>query len=78
MRDVDVLLKDGVKSPADGKRYSNRKEWNDHLKARGLQEVGNDYNKKTEEPRASLGRYDCRDSLEKATHQIFEKHGIRG
>lgn len=77
--DKDKLFQGGpIQSPVTGKRYANRKEWNDHLKARGLQEVGNDYNRKTEEPSASLGKYDCRPQLEKAVHQTFERRGIKG
>jgi hypothetical protein len=77
--DRDMLFREGhIKSPVTRKTYANRSEWNEHLKRSGCTEVGNEYNRKTEEPRASLGRYDCRPNLERAVHQVFEKHGIKG
>lgn len=38
--DRDMLLKEGVMCPADGKTYTNRKEWNDTLKAHDMVEMG--------------------------------------
>lgn len=40
--DRDALLKDNIQSPADGKRYSNRKDWNEMLKRNNCIEFGND------------------------------------
>lgn len=38
--DRDMLLKDGVKCPVDGKTYTSRKKWNDTLKAHEMVEMG--------------------------------------
>lgn len=40
--DRDKLLKDNIQSPADGKRYSSRKDWNEMLKRNNCVEFGND------------------------------------
>ncbi len=74
IQDKDILLRNGVSSPADGKIYGNRKDWNDHLKARGLHEVGNDMRKPPSQPQ---GNFNCREALTKATRQVLEKNGHR-
>lgn len=73
--DKDKLLKDGVRSPADGSVYSNRREWNEHLKSKGLVEVGNDYN--GQKPRELQGDYNCRKALTEATREVLSKRNDR-
>lgn len=65
--DKDVLLKDGVKSTVDGKKYSNRREWNEHLKRNHCVEIGNDYNNHTPAPPA--GDHNVRSDLINAMKQ---------
>ena len=38
----DAAFADGVASPADGRRYRSRREWDEHLRAHGMVEIGND------------------------------------
>lgn len=38
----EVCFGSPVKSPVDGKHYSSRKQWDNHLKANQCHEVGND------------------------------------
>ena len=38
----DAPFADGVTSMADGKRYATRRAWDDHLRAHGMVEIGND------------------------------------
>lgn len=40
IQNKDILLKDGIRSQADGKIYTTRKAYNDHLKRHGMVEVG--------------------------------------
>lgn len=35
-------FQDGVRSMADGRTYTSRRHWRDHLKAHGMVELGND------------------------------------
>lgn len=73
IQDKDVLLHNGVYSPADGKTYSNRRAWNEHLRARNLVEVGNDFNKAHEKPRELKGNFNCREALTMATREVLTK-----
>lgn len=75
LQDRDVLLKDGVISPLDGKTaFHNRRDWADHLKRNDCVEIGNDFN--NAKPRTEIrGDFDCRKELSQATHQIMEKYG---
>lgn len=75
LMDKDVLLKDGIKSPIDQQSYfTNRKDWNNHLKANGCIEYGNDLNNH-KPPKEMRGDFDCRKELTQATNQIAEKYG---
>lgn len=65
--DKDALLKDGVVCPADGKRYSTRKEWNDTLKARGYVEMGDQA--KAERSKEVHGDFNVRKELKDAVQQ---------
>ena len=38
----DAPFEDGVASMADGRRYRSRRAWDEHLKAHGMVEIGND------------------------------------
>lgn len=38
----DAAFADGIASMADGGRYRSRRAWDEHLKARGMVEIGND------------------------------------
>ncbi len=38
----DAPFEDGIRSMADGRRYRSRRAWDEHLKARGMVEIGND------------------------------------
>ena len=38
----DAAFEDGIRSMADGRRYRSRRAWDEHLKARGMVEIGND------------------------------------
>ena len=38
----DAAFADGVVSMADGGRYRSRRDWDEHLRARGMVEIGND------------------------------------
>lgn len=73
--DKDVLLKDGIVSPLDGKTaFHNRREWGEHLKANGCVEYGNDMNNH-KAPTEVRGDFDCRKELAQATHQVMDKYG---
>lgn len=75
LQDKDILLKDGVVSPLDGKTaFHNRHDWADHLKRNDCVEIGNDFN--NSKPRTEIrGDFDCRKELSQATHQVMEKYG---
>ena len=38
----DAAFENGIASPADGRRYRSRRAWDEHLRARGMVEIGND------------------------------------
>ena len=38
----DAPFEDGIASPADGRRYRSRRDWDEHLRANGMVEIGND------------------------------------
>ena len=38
----DAPFEDGIASPADGRRYRSRHDWDEHLRAHGMVEIGND------------------------------------
>ena len=75
VRDADILLKDGIKSPLDQKSvFTNRKDWAEHLKRNGCVEIGNDYNNK--KPSKEIhGDFDCRKELAQAVNQVADKYG---
>lgn len=76
IQDKDILLKNGVISPLDGKTaFHNRKDWANHLKANGCVEIGNDFNNSTKKQKEIVGDFDCRNELGKATYQVMEKYG---
>lgn len=71
----DKLLEGGVKSPADGKTYSTRREWNDHLKANNCVELGNDLN--NAKPRTEVrGDFATKSDVAQAVNEVFEKRGL--
>lgn len=74
--DRDKLLANGVLSPIDNKtHFSNRRDWNNHLKANDCVEIGNDFNSAREVPGQLRGDYDIRSDLAKATHEVMDKYG---
>lgn len=77
IQDKDVLLKDGVISPIEGKAYHNRREWNDHLKRHGVREIGNDFNNAHEKPRELKGDYNVRPALAEAIKEVLTKRKYR-
>ncbi len=38
----DAPFEHGIASPADGRRYRSRRDWDEHLRANGMVEIGND------------------------------------
>lgn len=75
IRDTGVSFKDGpVFSHADSKHYSNRKDWDNHLKQHGCIEVGNEYNNKKQKPRQIEGDFNCRKELTEATQHVLRRH----
>lgn len=66
--DKDKLLRDGVKSMADGKIYGNRHEYNEHLKRNGFIEVGDQA--PTKPNREVRGDFEVRGALKDA----LQKH----
>jgi hypothetical protein len=73
IHDADVNFKSSVLSHADGKYYTNKKEWESHLKARNLVEVGNEKPKKRE----LAGDYNCRAELSAAIKEVTTKQKYR-
>lgn len=74
LMDKDILLTNGVESPITGEAFLNRMDWNNHLKANGCVEFGNDLN--SAKPRTDIrGDFNCREELGKAVYQVAEKHG---
>ena len=72
MQDKDKLLKDGVKSPADGKAYSNRGEWNEMLKRNNCVEYGNDQKCK---PRpVQMKNMNLKPAIKQALEQARSRH----
>jgi hypothetical protein len=65
--DKDILLRNGVKSQADGNVYGNRREYNDHLKRHDMVEVGDQA--PTEASKEIRGDFDCRKELHDAIKQ---------
>lgn len=65
--DKDRLLKDGVKSQADGKTYTTRREYNDHLKRHDMVEVGDQA--PTQASQEIRGDHDCQRELREAFKQ---------
>lgn len=63
----DVLFQNPVKSPVDGKHYTNRKTYDDHLKAHGCFEIGTE--KVSDKKRELRGDFNAREELTKAVHQ---------
>lgn len=67
IQDKDILLKNGVKSQADGKIYGNRREYNEHLKRHGMIEVGDQAPTK---PNTEIrGDHECRREVIEAYKQ---------
>lgn len=64
--DKDTMLKDGLQSMADGKIYTNRHDYNEHLKRNGLVEVGDKGIPNKSELRGDFG---CREELRAAINQ---------
>lgn len=46
----DAAFEDGVASMADGNRYRSRRAWDEHLRAHGMVEIGNDVVKRSPSP----------------------------
>ncbi|MDE0058685.1 MAG: hypothetical protein OXP07_11230 [Defluviicoccus sp.] len=38
----DAPFEDGIASPVDGRRYRSRRDWDEHLRANRMVEIGND------------------------------------
>lgn len=74
LMDKDKLLAEGVKSPITKQSFSNRRDWNNHLKANGCVEIGNDFNNAHQKPIPLKGDFDCTKELSEATHQVMEKY----
>lgn len=64
IQDKDILLKDGIQSQADGKIYTSRREYNDHLNRHGMVEVGDQA--PTEACREVRGDHDVSNELREA------------
>lgn len=73
--DRDKLLANGVLSPLTKEAFHNRTDWNNHLKANGCVEIGNDFNTAHEKPIELKGDFDCRKELGEATYQVLDKYG---
>lgn len=67
IQDKDVLLRDGVKSQVDGKMYTRRADYNDHLKRHDMVEVGDQA--PTKAPKEIRGDFDCKKELHEAIKQ---------
>lgn len=71
--DRDKLLAGGVFSHADKKTYTTKREWDDHLKAHGCVEVGNDYNHMLKGRTEVAGNFECRKELTEAYRHVTGK-----
>ena len=77
IQDKDILLKDGVISPADGKAYHNRKEWNEHLHSRGLVEFGNDRVNKDKPRQIQMKDMNLKSAIKQAVNQVKTQQDYR-
>ena len=62
-----------VLSHVDGKYYSNRKDWDSHLKAHKCVEVGNDYKHYFKSSSEVKGDFTVRDDLTKVVKGALER-----
>ncbi len=74
--DREKVIGSGVKSMLDGKVYTNRTSYEQHLKDNGCVIVGNDYGDKIE-PKKPEYNFKTRDALGKAVYQLADKYGIK-
>lgn len=72
--DREKVIGDGVKSILDGKAYTNRGSYEQHLKDRGCFVVGNDLNKATEKKRELRGDFNVRNELGRAVHEVLNRN----
>lgn len=68
----DISFGDPVKSMIDGKHYSNKTDYSNHLKQHGCHEVGNDpiVEKKEKNLR---GDFNVREAVAEATNHVLSK-----
>lgn len=67
IQDKDILLKNGVKSQADGRIYGNRRDYNDHLKRHDVVEIGDQA--PIHASKEIRGDFECRKELHDAIKQ---------
>ncbi len=66
--DADAIMGDGIKSMADGKRYTSRRDYSASLRARGYIEMGDQApNKANTEIRGDF-------NVKKELHQAIQQH----
>lgn len=75
--DKDKLLREGIASPLDKSIHTNRKSYNDHLRAHGCREVGNDYNNAKPKEWEHVSDASIKDSVAQAVHEVFDRHNIK-
>lgn len=66
----DVLFQNPVKSPVDGKHYTNRKTYDDHLKAHNCFEIGTE--KVSTKKREIQGDFNVRKELTEAVNRYIQ------
>lgn len=75
IRDKDIsFTKGAVLSHVDGKYYSNRKDWDNHLKQHNCVEVGNDYKHMVNKSKTEVkGDFTVRGELTKVVNNVLNR-----
>lgn len=68
--DKDKPIHGGMRSTVDGKVYSSRQQWDEHLKRNGCRQLEAGEGSK---PLPLQGRYNCRKELTEATREALRK-----
>lgn len=69
----DVCFGDPVKSVVDGTHHTSRQRYNEHLKANGCVEIGNDSGYGKPKKREIQGDFNVRKELAEATREVLSK-----